>query len=173
MCNQLQGESYIWCQAPQLFTDKSDKLGYCIIEIEDDFVNRVIYREWFESRNCFKIGLDFTDSEDGIVEIDNNRHIAYDPIRSILEANFREAMCIYGDSPLVWINRFFSLNRFDRVLSFNQKDLFSEDDIIGIDAFTYQDTNSGEIMTEAYDLIITTSNKIPSLVAKCGLSEDT
>lgn len=37
--------------------------------------------------------------------------------------------------------------------------LISEDDIIGIDAFTYQDTNSGEIMTEAYDLIITTSNK--------------
>ena len=130
LCNQIQGESYVWCQAPQLFTDKSDKLGYCIIEIEDDFVNRVIYREWFESRNCFKIGLDFTDSEDGIVEIDNNRHITYDPIRSLLEANFREAMCIYGDSPLVWINRFFSLNRFDRVLSFNQKDLFSEDDII-------------------------------------------
>ena len=37
--------------------------------------------------------------------------------------------------------------------------VISEDDIIGIDAFTYQDTNSGEIMTEAYDLIITTSNK--------------
>ena len=36
--------------------------------------------------------------------------------------------------------------------------VISEDDIIGIDAFTYQDTNSGEIMTEAYDLIITTSN---------------
>lgn len=37
--------------------------------------------------------------------------------------------------------------------------LVSEDDIIGIDAFTYQDTETGEIMTEAYDLIITTSNK--------------
>lgn len=41
----------------------------------------------------------------------------------------------------------------------NESTMISEDDIIGIDAFTFQDTESGEIMTEAYDLIITTSTK--------------
>ena len=73
LCNQVKGESYVWCQSPQLYTDKADKLGYCIIELEDDHVNRIIYREWFASRNCFKKGLDFTDGEDGIVEIINDK----------------------------------------------------------------------------------------------------
>lgn len=130
LCNQVKDESYVWCQAPQLFTDKTDKLGYCIIELEDDHVNRVIYREWFESRNCFKKGLDFTDGDDGIVEVESSRHVISDPIRLMFEERFNETMAIYGDNSLVWIDRFFSLNRFDRSFSFDQNGLYSEDDII-------------------------------------------
>ena len=130
LCNQIKGESYVWCQAPQLFTDKNDKLGYCIIELYDDYVNRVIYREWFESRNCFKKGLDFTDGDDGIVEIESTRQINVDPITLLFEERYRDSMSVYGDNSLVWVDRYFSLNRFDRSFSFNRNDLYSEDDII-------------------------------------------
>lgn len=130
LCNQVKGESYVWCQSPQLYTDKADKLGYCIIELEDDHVNRIIYREWFASRNCFKKGLDFTDGEDGIVEIINDKKKEKDPILLMLEERFRDTMAVYGDDSLIWIDRYFSMNRFDRAFTFNKKDLYSEDDII-------------------------------------------
>ncbi|MBQ2882336.1 MAG: metallophosphoesterase [Alphaproteobacteria bacterium] len=130
LCNQIKGETYVWCQAPQLYTDKTDKLGYCIIEIDNDYVERIIYREWFESRKCFKKGLDFTDGDDGIVEIDNNGPLIKDPIRLMFEERFRDTMAIYGDESLVWIDRYFSVNRFDRSFTFNQKNLYSEDDLI-------------------------------------------
>lgn len=130
LCNQVQGESYVWCQSPQLYTDKADKLGYCIIELEDDHVNRIIYREWFPSRKCFKKGLDFTDGEDGIVEIINDKKEKKDPIRIMLEERFRSTMAVYGDDSLIWIDRYFSMNRFDRAFTFNKKDLYSEDDIM-------------------------------------------
>lgn len=130
LCNQVKGESYVWCQAPQLYTDKADKLGYCIIELEDDHVERIIYREWFSSRNCFKKGLDFTDGEDGIVEITNDRKDEKDSVRLMLEERFRDTMAVYGDESLIWIDRYFSMNRFDRAFTFNKKDLYSEDDIM-------------------------------------------
>lgn len=130
MCNQINGESYIWCQAPQLFTDKTDKLGYCFIELQDDYVDRIIYREWFESRNCFKKGLDFVDGDDGVVEIDNNKSKDKDPIRLMFEERLRDTMAVYGDESLLWIDRYFSVNRFDRAFTFNKKDLYSEDDIM-------------------------------------------
>lgn len=130
LCNQVKGENYVWCQAPQLYTDKTDKLGYSVIELEDDHVEKVIYREWFESRKSFKKGLDFTDGEDGIVEIVSNRQNKKDHIRLMLEERFRDTMAVYGDESLVWIDRFFSINRFDRAFTFNKQDLFSEDDIM-------------------------------------------
>lgn len=130
MCNQTKGESYVWCQAPQLYTDKNDKLGYCYIELDDDRVCRVIYREWFDSRKTFKAGLDFTDGEDGVVMIANENHIIKDPIRLMLEERFKDTMAIYGDDSLLWIDRYFSANRFDRAFTFNKSDLYSEDDII-------------------------------------------
>lgn len=130
LCNQVKGESYVWCQAPQLYTDKADKLGYCIIELEDEHVERIIYREWFSSRNCFKKGLDFTDGEDGIVEITNDRKDEKDSVRLMLEERFRDTMAVYGDESLIWIDRYFSMNRFDRAFTFNKKDLYSEDDIM-------------------------------------------
>ena len=130
LCNQVKGENYVWCQAPQLYTDKTDKLGYCIIELEDDHVARVIYREWFSSRNSFKKGLDFTDGEEGVVEIGNTKQIVKDAIRLKLEERFRDTMAVYGDESLIWIDRYFSMNRFDRAFTFNKKDLYTEDDIM-------------------------------------------
>ena len=130
LCNQIRNESYVWCQAPQLYSDKSDKLGYCYIVLEDDHVDKVIYREWFPLRSAFKKGLDFTDEEDGIVEIVDNNKKVKDPIRIKLEDRFRDTMAVYGDDALIWVDRYFSPTRFDRVLTFNKKELYSEDEII-------------------------------------------
>ena len=130
LCNQVKGESYVWCQAPQLYTDKTDKLGYCLIELEDDNIERIIYRQWFDSQRCFKKGLDFTSGDEGIVEISKTRQQVKDPIRLMLEDRFRDTMAIYGDNSLLWIDRYFSMNRFDRAFTFNKKDLYSEDDIM-------------------------------------------
>ena len=123
LCNQVKGENYVWCQAPQLYTDKTDKLGYCIIELEEDHVTRVIYREWFSSRNSFKKGLDFTDGEDGVVEIENIKQVVKDPIRLKLEERFRDTMAVYGDESLIWVDRYFSINRFDRAFDIQPKRL--------------------------------------------------
>lgn len=128
LCNQISNESYVWCMAPQLFTDKTEKLGYCIIELEDANVSRIRYRQWFESRNCFKQGLDFSDDE--IIEINSGKNKAIDPTALMIEERFRDTMAVYGDQSLVWVDRYFSVNRFDRSFSFNKDDLYSEDDIM-------------------------------------------
>ena len=130
LCNHNGNDSYIWCQAPQLYTDKHDKLGYCMLELCGNDVERIIYREWFGSRNSFRAGLDFTEEEDGIIRIDNKRTEVIDPIRVKLEERFKDTMAVYGDSSLVWVDRYFSLNRFDRTFRFNKNDLYSEDEIM-------------------------------------------
>ena len=58
-------ESYIRCEAPQLFTDKFDDiLGYNFIELDGDKVAKITYRQWSEKRNKFKAGSDFVDDDD-------------------------------------------------------------------------------------------------------------
>ena len=130
LCNNNRGESYIWCKAPQLYTDKHDKQGYCLIELCGNAVEKIIYREWFDSRNSFRAGLDFTEEEDGTVKIEGQRTEVIDPIRMKLEDRFRDTMAVYGDSSLVWIDRYFCMNRFDRTFRFNKNDLYSEEDIM-------------------------------------------
>lgn len=132
LCNENEGNSYIWCKAPQLYTNKTDKLGYCIIEIEKQFVNRIIYREWFSSRNAFRPGLDFTEAEDGIIRFEKRQLPNSDPILTKLENKFRETMAVYGDQPLIWVDRFFSLERFDRSCQFNKNNLYNETDLINL-----------------------------------------
>lgn len=78
----------------------------------------------------FQKGLDFTDGEDGIVEIENTKQVVKDSIRLKFEERFRDTMAVYGDESLIWVDRYFSINRFDRAFTFNPKDLYTEDDIM-------------------------------------------
>lgn len=71
LCNNNQADSFIWCMAPQLYTDKTDKLGYSIIELKGCAVDKITYREWFSSRNSFRKGIDFTEDEDGVIKFDD------------------------------------------------------------------------------------------------------
>lgn len=129
LCNNRKGDSFVWCMAPQLYTDKSDRLGYCIICIDDKDINRVIYREWYPKRNAFRAGLDFTEEEDGIVKIPTKDSFIIDKTSVLLEDAYKDTMAIYNGQPIKWVDRFFSYTRFDRTYKFNHKNLLSEDDI--------------------------------------------
>jgi len=130
LCNNNGGDSYVWCMAPQLFTDKKDKLGYSIIELNTEGVERVIYREWNERRSSFRPGNSFTEAEDGVVEIRQQKVTVKDKVTVLFEERLNDSMAVYGDQSLVWLDRYFSLERFDRAFSFRKDKLFSEDDIL-------------------------------------------
>lgn len=130
LCNNNGGESYVWCMAPQLFTDKKDKLGYSIVEINSDGVGRIIYREWNERRNTFRPGNSFTEGEDGIVETNQQKVHVKDKVTVLFEERLNDSMAVYGDQSLIWLDRYFSVERFDRAFSFRKDKLFSEDNIL-------------------------------------------
>lgn len=130
LCNNNGGESYVWCMAPQLFTDKKDKLGYSIVEINSDGVGRIIYREWNERRNTFRPGNCFTEGEDGIVETNQQKVNVKDKVTVLFEERLNDSMAVYGDQSLIWLDRYFSVERFDRAFSFKKDKLFSEDNIL-------------------------------------------
>lgn len=147
LCNTNQSDSYVWCQAPQLFTDKGDKLGYAIIDLLNETVDKVYYREWFEKRNAFRAGLDFTVEEDGVIKVSNTRSVVKDSTLVKLEECYYDTMSVYGEEPPTWVERFFSLDRFDRSFQFKTKDLFTEDDLLSL-----QDKNVKIITPAQYGL---------------------
>ena len=141
LCNKNGGDSYIHCQAPQLFTSKEDvTLGYCIIHIVDDEVTNIIYRQWSNKRYRFNPGADFTEPEDGIVRfvedpnLDNNNReqekLIEDKVMIILQSELNCKMVVYNDQPVVWVPRLLSKNRVDKMSKIKEKDMLSEDDII-------------------------------------------
>lgn len=130
LCNNNCGDSYIWCQAPQLYSDKNDKLGYCLIELEDIYLDKIIYREWFSSRNAFRAGLDFTESEDGIIRFEKKKNYNIDPTLTKIEEKFRHVMSVYGDQPPIWMDRFLSSERFDRSYRFEKNNLLDEQSLL-------------------------------------------
>lgn len=130
LCNNNGGDSYVWCMAPQLFTDKKDRLGYSIIELNGDGVERIIYREWNEHRNTFRPGNSFTEEENGIVVTNQQKTSIKDRVTVLFEERLNDSMAVYGDRSLVWLDRYFSLERFDRAFSLKKEKLFSEDNIL-------------------------------------------
>lgn len=130
LCNKNGEDSFVWCMAPQLFTDKKDKLGYSIIELNSNGTERIIYREWNERRYTFRPGNSFTEEEDGIVETKQENVTVKDRVTVLFEERLNDSMAVYGDKSLVWLDRYFSLERFDRAFSFKKDKLFSEDNIL-------------------------------------------
>lgn len=129
-CQHVKRSNYIHLEAPQLYTDKYDDiLGYCFIEIKDDFVSRVIYREWLEKRNRFRAGSAFTDDENGIESFEDNNS-QEDNIFAIRNARLRTAMEAFVNQPYIWVERYLSDDRIDQVFKIDQSTMFSETDII-------------------------------------------
>ena len=140
LCNVNGGDSYIHCQAPQLFTTKSDNtLGYCIINIQGDEVTDIKYRQWSNKRYRFNPGADFTEDESGIVrfvENEENEHdigSAISPVEDkiliLLQAKLNNKMLVYNDQPVIWVDRMLSSKRVDRMRQLKDSDLISDDEI--------------------------------------------
>lgn len=131
-------EGYIRCEAPQLFTDKYDPiLGYSFIELKDDMVVKITYRQWQEKRNRFRVGSDFLEDEEsnGVVtfideECKQKNSIETDLITILLQERLRKEMESYVGQPYIWIDRYLSDDRLDNVFKMEGSALFSEVDII-------------------------------------------
>lgn len=134
-------KGYIRLEAPQLFSNIYDNyLGYNFIEINDDKVMRVIYREWLEKRNKFRDGSAFTDEDNGVVnfveqlnEETSSANISMqveDKVMILLQAKLNQKMLVYNDQPIVWVNRLLSPKRVDQMNKIKEKEMFKEEDII-------------------------------------------
>lgn len=135
MCHHHEKQNYIHCEAPQLYTQKDDlDLGYSILEIEEDSVNKIIYREWFEKRNRFRPGLSFTDEDDGIVVFEKTAGIVPskndETVIILRNAALREKMMAFIGQPYIWVERFLSDDRIDQIFKLEKSTLFTETDII-------------------------------------------
>ena len=86
----------IVCLAPQVFTNKKDLLGYAIILIEDNSIDKIIYREYVKGK--FLIGQRFSGNDDGCVSIHSNY------LRSIekLEQKLKNALSFFKGQPVVF-----------------------------------------------------------------------
>ena len=132
-CNQNKKYDYIRCEAPQLYTDKyDDVLGYSFVELDDEYVARIIYREWFEKRNKFRSGSAFTEDEYGIETFDVRKKSPADndTVSTILHMRLRQAMEAFVGQPYIWIERYLSDDRIDQVFKMTKSTLYSESDII-------------------------------------------
>lgn len=134
-CQHIKDRDYIHCSAPQLFTDKHDEvLGYCFIELEDDEVTRIIYREWFEKRNKFRVGLSFTDEESGVVSFERKKETLNTPhedrILAMMQMKLRSAMEAFIGQPYIWVERYLSDDRIDQIFKMTKSTLYSETDIM-------------------------------------------
>lgn len=65
--------SSLYIQAPQLFSDKTDTLGYSIINIEDKQVLNIEYRQWINRHNKFLNGIVFSGTNDGTININSKK----------------------------------------------------------------------------------------------------
>ncbi len=133
-CQQNKKFNYIHCEAPQLYTDKyDDVLGYCFIELVDKSVKQIIYREWFEKRNKFRIGAAFTEDESGIetFEADNIQESQNeDFVKIMMQMRLREKMQAFVGQPYIWIERYLSNDRIDQIFKMSKSTMFTETDII-------------------------------------------
>ncbi len=90
-------DSAIICSAPQVFTNKTDLLGYGIILIENTALDKIIYREYTNGK--FFNSQRFAGNENGIVEI-NNRDI--NNIK-ILELELNKSLAFFKDQSEIFI----------------------------------------------------------------------
>ena len=106
-------DSYIHCSAPQLFSKKTDILGYSILTITDQFdAIDVHYRQWAYDR--FVTGTFFSRNDNGTVRLSSSREkesssrrnmeIELDNrVLSILNNNLERCLKCYASLPAVWV----------------------------------------------------------------------
>lgn len=102
--NKLSQKTLI-CSAPQLFTNKEDNLGYAIVLLEDNCIDKVAYRQYVQGK--FLNGSLFSENDEGIVDIQN------DFLRNIekLERALNSSLSFFKGQPVVFIKPTISEDR--------------------------------------------------------------
>jgi predicted MPP superfamily phosphohydrolase len=102
--NKISQNSLI-CTAPQLYTKKADNLGYAIILLENNCVDKIIYRQYIKGK--FLPGSMFSENEEGVVTIQNTE------LKSIetLEGELKNALAFFKGQPAVFIEPKLSKSR--------------------------------------------------------------
>jgi predicted MPP superfamily phosphohydrolase len=107
----------VHCSAPQLFTKKTDLLGYSFVSIDtSDKTVEVSYRQWSSPTQKFVMGTSLAGNDSGKI-IFSHRSSNYVPIEvippvsqsrdtlAILQAEFDEATTCYSSKKLLWVDR--------------------------------------------------------------------
>jgi predicted MPP superfamily phosphohydrolase len=94
--NNISQKSLI-CSAPQVFTNREDLLGYAIVLIEYNSVDKIIYREY--AKGQFLNGQRFSENSQGVVNIQSDRLKLLD----ILKSRLRNALSFFRGQPEVFI----------------------------------------------------------------------
>lgn len=94
--NKISQKSLI-CSAPQVFTKKDDLLGYGIILIDDNAINKIMYREYINGK--FLNGQRFSSNTEGIVSIPNK----YFKSLEIIKNSLNNSLSFFKGQPVVFI----------------------------------------------------------------------
>ena len=107
---------FVHCAAPQLFSKKSDLLGYSFISVETGNGEiEVLYRQWTPTHK-FVLGTALADNDTGTREFSarNNNNEIFELIppvsrptdtRAILKSEFDEAITCYSSKKQIWVER--------------------------------------------------------------------
>lgn len=98
------------CSSPQLFTKKNDSLGYAIVLIKENNIDKIIYRQYV--KGCFLNGSIFAENDEGIVDIQNN-YFRVKVIKNmeILELKLRNALESFKNQPEIFVEPKISKSR--------------------------------------------------------------
>jgi len=93
------------CSAPPLLTSKKGDLGYSIITVSESGVLCIQYRQWTKN-NKFVTGVNFSDTDDGIIRVKDEHQRcngAIDKIGTILIKKFDNALRSFSSQPIIWV----------------------------------------------------------------------
>jgi predicted MPP superfamily phosphohydrolase len=94
--NKISNKSLI-CTVSQLFTKKDDLLGYSIIHIERNFVEKIQYRQYLNGK--FLNGSAFSGNNEGVICLPNN----HSKCLEFLDIQLYNALSFFKNQPVVFI----------------------------------------------------------------------
>jgi predicted phosphodiesterase len=94
--NKMSQKSLI-CSTPQLYTQKTDELGYAVILLEDNVASKLIYRQYVKGQ--FMPGHVFSETPDGVINI-QSLHLK---TIEVLDAKLKIALAFFKGQPEVFI----------------------------------------------------------------------
>lgn len=100
----FSNHQYVRLGTPQLFSDKTDLNGYCIVKFNGFNIDTISYRQWNQRHMRFLNGVEFTGNDDGCYHNAILNGNINDVIQQHLYSYWEDAMTSYGHTP-DWVER--------------------------------------------------------------------